>query len=504
MPTAHFFKSSGMNSAVLIGIAIALFVAPLSQLPLIWIALIFLIIPVAIVAVLSKDLRMFCFYLFILFLPIAFEKVLFSPNKDSIYPIPVLVMCLSDIPLAGYVFLTILKLPKIRIQLKGDIALLILLFLAWLGWSLLAIPKTMEVEQGGLWSFIFMFIYLLKGLILFVCLSLIPLNQKELKNVVNLLLIGAAIQSGTLLLQHFTKSYIGIMGITPQNLDFSTFNFERYFRASGLFGHANVAGQYFAFLIPLIFCVFLNSRRGFPLVLSGFVFLLSSLALVLTFSRGAWIATFLALALCLMVTLRHALTRDKVIKIFFILSIGCVIFLSYLGPISDRLLLGDEGASGSRIRLAKGAVQVIADHPLVGVGLNNFQEIVGQYGVREASAGFFKNGVLYLARNLSVHNRFLLTAAETGMVGFAFFLSFLLIVLISGFKYITRYKSENSLVSFGLYAAFVGSLFYMQVEIFNDTNILTLFMLVVGLLFNCRALAERQIMEKGYGAIKNI
>ena len=54
---------------------------------------------------------------------------------------------------------------------------------------------------------------------------------------------------------------------------------------------------------------------------------------------------------------------------------------------------------------------MFADHPLVGVGLNNFEQVMGPYQ---------KYGIIFF--NNPVHNLYLLYLAETGIIGFIGFL----------------------------------------------------------------------------------
>lgn len=489
MGIPYFFRDGRVILAAIVGIAISGIAFFLSDLPLLWVVLILLVVPLGSMIFFSGNVRIAAFYLFVFILPIAFQKVIFTPDKEALMPQPVLVISLCDIPMFLFIATTFFEAFKMKVRLRNDVVFMIISFFALLLWSLLALPKMIELHFGVL-SFVIMFFYLLKAYILLICLLLVPLKATELKVVFNLFVFGALIQGCIVLFQHFTKSHFGIVGVTPTNLDFSVGEAGRYFRASGTFGHANLEGQYFAFVIPLIFALFLASRQRLTTFFTGAAFFLTCLALILTFSRGSWLATSIALICCTILTVKRAMTKDKFLKISLIIFSVLVLFLILLNPIIDRLSIGDEGATGSRIRIMKASLLIIADNPLIGTGLNSFQEITPKYNVREGAVGFYKNGVLYTIQNNPVHNRYLLTAAETGIIGFIFFLTFLLTVLTSGFKYVTRYRSGNVPIAFGIFSAFVGILFYMQVEIFNDSIILVLLMLMIGLLFNCRHLDD--------------
>ena len=79
------------------------------------------------------------------------------------------------------------------------------------------------------------------------------------------------------------------------------------------------------------------------------------------------------------------------------------------------------------------ALQMLKDHPLLGVGLNNFTVRMSEYGEVSGWARFLQ----------PVHNVYLLIAAETGILGLILFLC----LLFSVFRLLWRSKNYLFLIS---------------------------------------------------------
>ncbi|MBI3977471.1 MAG: O-antigen ligase family protein [Chloroflexi bacterium] len=88
-----------------------------------------------------------------------------------------------------------------------------------------------------------------------------------------------------------------------------------------------------------------------------------ALVLVLTYSRGAWLAVTAGLLLALVVASRHRIPAAAAV-----LAAGIVGLLA--GGRVDRL--GDIGTAGRRVEVWLSALAMVRDHPLTGVGLDNF------------------------------------------------------------------------------------------------------------------------------------
>ena len=104
---------------------------------------------------------------------------------------------------------------------------------------------------------------------------------------------------------------------------------------------------------------------------------LGSVGLFLTLSRGGWFSfAVVACVFCLLLWQRGWLSLGNVVSIVIV----CAILLVALsGPITERITENDRGAASVRIPLMRIAFQMALDHPLFGVGANNFAVALPQY-----------------------------------------------------------------------------------------------------------------------------
>lgn len=131
------------------------------------------------------------------------------------------------------------------------------------------------------------------------------------------------------------------------------------------------------------------------------------IALSLTMSRVGIALWFFSLYCLIGLYLKGR--RVKIAAAAFLLAIGCVVL--FLSPLRYRFFpvgLWDQ-AIERREELMATSLQMVRDHPLFGVGLNNFIVNIPYYQ-RISRGTFFE----YLQ---PVHNIFLLIATETGLIG---------------------------------------------------------------------------------------
>jgi len=200
---------------------------------------------------------------------------------------------------------------------------------------------------------------------------------------------------------------------------------DRFLRAYGLADHPNILGGCLAFGMVVLLGVILHGDKKYS-VPGAAVFVLMSAALLLTFSRAAWLA-FLA-GSGLMVGLEAWMRRRQAVRsvmrlggaVFVILLPFLVAHRSYFGA---RLNLGNSfeevpaetQSIDERAFLFESANRIFVKHPLTGVGLG-------------ASPAAMKNEYPEFPTHYQPPHFTLLAAAlETGIFGAAFY--FLLMVL---------------------------------------------------------------------------
>jgi hypothetical protein len=215
--------------------------------------------------------------------------------------------------------------------------------------------------------------------------------------------------------------------LDPQQAGISivTDGVHRFLRAYGLTDHPNILGGCLAFGLVFLLGMILKSD-GKWLLKAGVPFILMSVALLLTFSRAAWLAFFAGAGLIAGGEAR--LRRGKNLKpvIWLTLAATIVVFpfaainKEYLGA---RLNVGssfeqipaERQSADGRAFLNEAANQIFVKHPLAGIGLG-------------ASPVAMKNEYPVFPTDYQPpHLTLLVAAMETGIFGATFY--FLLLTL---------------------------------------------------------------------------
>jgi len=213
---------------------------------------------------------------------------------------------------------------------------------------------------------------------------------------------------------------------------------------SGAFHHYN---DFAAFLGVMIFITigFLGYVKKFwqklPLLS---VFLLTSVNVILTLSRGAWIS-LLIVYLFLIIFIRNK--KNKLLSALLLASFIGVIF-SFPSLKERFLLIVKDGGDADRFKVWKVALTMFSESPLFGKGLGLFMSHFSKY------------------INLSIqyaHNCYLQILAETGLLGFVSFIWFLGEIVSRGYKKL-RKKPDSLLFGlfFGLMVFLIHSFFDTQ------------------------------------------
>lgn len=201
----------------------------------------------------------------------------------------------------------------------------------------------------------------------------------------------------------------------------------RILRAYGLSDHPNILGGCLAFSLLVLLTVYLRGNRKNSLLL-GSVFVLISLALLMTFSRSAWLA--FAAGSIFIVWFEARARGWGFIKSLALLFVCTIIVLlpfiarnsSYFGArfnagSSFETVRSERGAVQERIFLIASANHIFSQHPLTGVGVS-------------ASPLALREEIPQLPETFNYqppHFVLLTVGLETGMFGAIFY--FLLMIL---------------------------------------------------------------------------
>jgi O-antigen ligase len=321
------------------------------------------------------------------------------------------------------------------------------------------------------------FVVLIQAMLLYVYVAAWVKTRRDVVFVVTLLLVGLAVQAFIVIGLRGVGSTIEIVGVKAR--------IDDNLRVGGTIGSPNGAGDYFAMLIPLSVVVMVCdvSRRVRSLGAAAFLF--GGIAIVLTQSRGSWIALALALAIVLFETLRWG--RINIHVPLAAAAVSAVLAIAFSGEIVTRLTADDRGAAYARIPLMKLTARIIADHPWMGVGASNFSTVAPHYA--ELSA--FREIWLH-----AVHNKYLLVFAETGAVGFALLMWFMVGAVRGSWKVWAQQSAFVSPIALGIGAGITAHMVHMSVDILNGRPFVQIPWMLAGLVCSLNRILTDETLDR--------
>ena len=279
---------------------------------------------------------------------------------------------------------------------------------------------------------------------------------RDVRFVVTCLLIGLALESLIIVGMAVTGSDFMVAGLTGRVDSYAADDeFGIAARYGGTVGSPNTAAAYLEMLLAPALAVLATGMSRPRKILAAVALGCGLAAMVVTASRGGWIAALLSLVIVGLSLFRgRKLPLAVPLTLVAILSVVAIVFHQ---SITNRLAGEDRGAASSRVPLMVTAFDIIEEDPLLGVGANNYVMAM------EARKSTFTADFYY-----TVHNQYLLVWAETGIAGLAAFLWFLGATLWRGWR---RWKSADAYLSplaLGFTAALAGQMVHMNVDIFNS------------------------------------
>jgi len=220
------------------------------------------------------------------------------------------------------------------------------------------------------------------------------------------------------LIQFFKQASIGPiwwlgerpLSIAQPGIAKTIINGQLLMRPYSTFPHPNAMAGFLVVVLTLI----VLSRSQIAMRLKLLIVLLGITALIISFSRSAWLVGLLLLAV---VFFRRFYPRINFKQYKYFLITGFM-FVSVFGYWLFRLPLAGNESWSERLFLAQVGFKLFLNSPIIGIGLNNF--------LVELS-NFWQSGQIFLLQ--PIHNIFLLTLVETGLIGLVFLLTFFLFIL---------------------------------------------------------------------------
>ncbi len=231
-----------------------------------------------------------------------------------------------------------------------------------------------------------------------------------------------------------------------------------------------------------------------PLVPIGWVF---------TFSRGGFLAIVVCLSIFLVLERNKKLLQQSFVAIFIIALFGLGFITFSSSNARDLAIDGlysivtgeseaerHEKTIGVRFELAKAAIDVITQHPVLGVGFNQWQfysPITTR--VYEPQANEFRE------KGFDIHNRYLRIAANSGLIALLGYLGFLIVILIFALK--QRHSANITIRTY--LNVFIAAVLGIQVALIFAPNVLwewPVFGILLGLININQTMQKSSILEQ--------
>ena len=194
------------------------------------------------------------------------------------------------------------------------------------------------------------------------------------------------------------------------------------YRIGGPIGDANFYGQMLLFVVPLAVDRLRYDKENLWRLIAACALAATLCSIAFTFSRG----TFLATGIILLLMLVKDPPRPAVTAAILALAVtALIVFLpqyiermysmigTFLQSGNDSGGVQDSGIRG-RLGAMQVALQIFLEHPLLGIGLGNFEHYYQHYALQFGSS---ERGV-----DLAAHSLYLEIAAERGLLGITVYL----------------------------------------------------------------------------------
>ena len=281
---------------------------------------------------------------------------------------------------------------------------------------------------------------------------------------------------------------------------------DEYRRAEGTFGHPNTMALYLLLVGPLFLALAATSLTRRARAACAITGLVALVGIAVTLSRTSWVLVVVQCAV-LVVGLRAlgVIPADRALGSLCVGAfLAALVLLPFAGGIERRITEDLQETLDFRARHDRIALEIWQSAPFTGVGLNNYSDTLGRRGEPEVEVfllvGDFVRTTLDLRVTAWVHNIYLLMLAETGAVGLATFLLFLVGTAVMGVRALRTPGPVWAAAGLGLFVGTLGVHAHglQEAALWIDPDTYS-FALVVGLLNAIPALAREGTGEADAG-----
>jgi O-antigen ligase len=240
------------------------------------------------------------------------------------------------------------------------------------------------------------------------------------------------------------------------------------FRSAGLTTPTLTAG-YLASMLPILCAQLFTSIGRVHRISLLSSMLIGGIGLIFTLTRGA----FLCLAVGLLPLLYLLMRRKwlRLIHIVLVLGVLAIPVSVYHEEIKVRLGEGSDNVL-ARYGLVMTAWNVILENPLLGTGLNTYDQEMAKYATNSVQHSF----------EYVVHNNYLLLWAESGIFALLGFLALLCVSVWKAAFTCRLQDPEKSTIAAGLLASLIVASIHMNSEAYGAGSLMYMLSLQVALI----------------------
>lgn len=245
----------------------------------------------------------------------------------------------------------------------------------------------------------------------------------------------------------------GLASISPE---------DEAHRAGGLL-HPTLTGAFCVTAMCWYAAAFLNATRVW-MIAAAIGGLLAAFGLVISGSRGGWVAAFIALVLMWIISVyRFPQVRRRCVMsiILFVLLFAVSwpltgsMIRTGVGRASEEFQMMQEDqtyntSTGLRVLMWEWASRAFIAHPVIGIGIGSFKDYIAEQPEYLEAAESDPNTARYMLRD-HAHSDYLQVLATTGIIGLILFVAILLLILYQSWR-----DLNNHIFAIGSFFAAIG------------------------------------------------
>lgn len=296
-----------------------------------------------------------------------------------------------------------------------------------------------------------------EGVVIYLLLLNSVHGENDLRWLLWSMVVASAIAGAVVTHQELTKSFENVYwGLGQRHAEFRV-GTEWRDRAAGPIGDPNYFAQILLIPLPVAIVFAVIERRWALRLLAALCAALLVSAIGLTYSRGGAVGLGVVLLLiALLLRVRPPVIVAGALCLLLLLSFVSPDFFGRVASIIDVRHIGSEQGVQDRSfagRLGENlaAWNVFIDHPIFGVGPDNFIRYYQEYAD--------EIGMLFHAEDRPAHNLYLSVAAEMGLVGLIVTLAVMTIPLVQLWSVYCRFGAHRptlALLGAALFASIIG------------------------------------------------